>query len=56
MTLASKIGALLVIVFGSALIMIVIFCFTHPLATIVWLRRSALRLAGFRRAKVSTPV
>lgn len=55
MTLASKIGALLVTIVGSALIVIVILSFARPLATIVWLRRSALRRAGFRKTKVATP-
>jgi pimeloyl-ACP methyl ester carboxylesterase len=54
--LAIKILLLLVFAAVAALIVFFIFLFVRPLATIVWLRRNALRRAGLRKTKLTTTV
>jgi pimeloyl-ACP methyl ester carboxylesterase len=56
MGLAIKIVLLLVFAAVSALIVFSILFFLRPVATTVWLRRSALRRAGLRKAKLTTTV
>ena len=56
MGLAIKIVLLLVFAAVAALIVFFILFFLRPVATMVWLRRSALRRAGLRKTKVTTTV
>ena len=56
MGLAIKIVLLLVFAAVTALIVFFILFFSRPVATMVWLRRSALRRAGLRKTKVTTTV
>ena len=56
MGLAIKIVLLLVFAAVTALIVFFILFFLRPVATMVWLRRSALRRAGLRKTKVTTTV
>ena len=56
MGLAIKIVLLLVFVAVTALIVFLILFFLRPVATMVWLRRSALRRAGLRKTKLTTTV
>jgi len=56
MGLAIKIVLLLVFAAVTALIVFFILFFLRPVATMVWLRRSALRRAGFRKTKLTTTV
>lgn len=56
MGLAIKIVLLLVFAAVSALIVFSILFFLRPVATTVWLRRSALRRAGLRKTKLTTTV
>ena len=56
MGLAIKIVLLLVFAAVTALIVFVILFFIRPVAAMFWLRRSALRRAGLRKAKLSTTV
>jgi len=56
MGLAIKIVLLLVFAAVTALIVFFIFFFLRPVATMVWLRRSALRRAGLRKTKLTTTV
>ena len=56
MGLAIKIVLLLVFAAVTALIVFFILFFWRPVATMVWLRRSALRRAGLRKTKVTTTV
>ena len=56
MGLAIKIVLLLVFAAVTALIVFFILFFSRPVATMFWLRRSALRRAGLRKTKVTTTV
>jgi pimeloyl-ACP methyl ester carboxylesterase len=56
MGLAIKIVLVLVFAALTALIVFVILFFLRPIATMVWLRRDALRRAGLRKAKLTTTV
>jgi pimeloyl-ACP methyl ester carboxylesterase len=56
MGLAIKIVLLLVFAAVAALIVFFILFFLRPVATMVWLRRSALRRAGLRKTKLTTTV
>ncbi|MGC2514216.1 MAG: alpha/beta hydrolase [Terriglobales bacterium] len=56
MGLAIKIVLLLVFAAVSALIVFSILFFLRPVATMVWLRRSALRRAGLRKIRLTTTV
>ncbi|HLM83442.1 MAG TPA: alpha/beta fold hydrolase [Terriglobales bacterium] len=56
MGLAIKIVLLLVFAVVTALIVFFILFFLRPVATMFWLRRSALRRAGFRKTKLTTAV
>jgi pimeloyl-ACP methyl ester carboxylesterase len=56
MGLAIKIVLLLVFAAVTALIVFFILFFLRPVATMVWLRRSALRRAGLRKTKLTTTV
>jgi len=56
MGLAIKIVLLLVFAVVTALIVFFILFFLRPVATMFWLRRSALRRAGFRKTKLTTTV
>jgi pimeloyl-ACP methyl ester carboxylesterase len=56
MGLAIKIVLLLVFAAVSALIVFSILFFLRPVATTVWLRRSALRRAGLRKTRLTTTV
>src|ERR1039458_7652059 len=56
MGLAIKIVLLLVFAAVTALIVFFILFFLRPVATMVWLRRSALRRAGLRKTKITTTV
>ncbi len=56
MGLAIKIVALLVFTAVAALIVFSILFFLRPVATMFWLRRSALRRAGLRKTKLTTTV
>ncbi len=56
MGLAIKIVLLLVFAAVTALIVFVTFFVLRPIATTFWLRRSALRRAGFRKTKLTTAV
>jgi len=56
MGLASKLGLLLGCTVLGALLAFCILFFLRPLATTFWLRRSALRRAGFQKTKISTTV
>jgi pimeloyl-ACP methyl ester carboxylesterase len=56
MGLAIKIVLLLVFAAVTALIVFFILFFFRPIATTFWLRRSALRRAGFRKTKLTTTV
>ena len=56
MGLAIKIVLLLVSAAVTALIVFSILFFLRPLATTVWLRRSALRRAGLRKTKLTSTV
>src|SRR5208282_2710424 len=54
MGLAMKIALPLVFAAVAALIVLFILFFLRPIATTIWLRRSALRRAGLRKAKLTT--
>ena len=54
MGLAIKIVLLLVFAAVTALIVFLILFFLRPVATMFWLRRSALRRAGLRKTKLTT--
>ena len=54
MGLAIKTVLLLVSAAVTALIVFLILFFLRPVATMFWLRRSALRRAGFRKTKLTT--
>src|ERR1039457_6813353 len=56
MGLAIKFLLLLVFTAVTALIVFFILFFLRPIATMVWLRRSALRRAGLRKTKLTTTV
>jgi pimeloyl-ACP methyl ester carboxylesterase len=56
MGLAIKMVLLLVFAAVTALIVFFILFFLRPVATMVWLRRSALRRAGLRKTKITTTV
>jgi pimeloyl-ACP methyl ester carboxylesterase len=56
MGLAIKIVLLLVFAAVTALIVFFILFFLRPIATTVWLRRSALRRDGLRKTKLTTTV
>jgi len=56
MGLAFEVVLLLVLAVVAALIVFFILCFLRPIATTVWLRRSALRRAGLRKTKLTTTV
>jgi len=56
MGLAIKIVLLLILAAATALIVFVILFFLRPIATMVWLRRNALRRAGLRKTTVTTTV
>ena len=56
MGLAIKIVLLLVFAAVAALIVFFILFFLRPVATMVWLRRSALRRVGLRKTKITTTV
>ena len=56
MGLAIKIVLLLVFAAVTALIVFFILFFLRPVATMVWLRRSALRRVGLRKTKITTTV
>ena len=56
MGLAIKIVLLLVFAAVAALIVFFILFFLRPVATMFWLRRSALRRAGLRKTKLTTTV
>ena len=56
MGLAIKIVLLLFFAAVTALIVFFILFFLRPVATMFWLRRSALRRAGFRKTKLTTTV
>ncbi len=56
MGLAIKIVLLLVFAAVTGLIVFFILFFLRPVATMVWLRRSALRRAGLRKTKLMTTV
>ncbi len=56
MGLAINIVLLLVFAAVTALIVFFVLFFSRPVATMVWLRRSALRRAGLRKTKFTTTV
>jgi pimeloyl-ACP methyl ester carboxylesterase len=56
MGLAIKMVLLLVFAAVTALIVFFILFFLRPVATMVWLRRSALRRVGLRKTKITTTV
>jgi pimeloyl-ACP methyl ester carboxylesterase len=56
MGLAIKIVLLVVFAAVTALIVFFILFFSRPVATMFWLRRSALRRAGLRKTKLTTTV
>jgi pimeloyl-ACP methyl ester carboxylesterase len=56
MGLAITMGLLLVFAAFTALIVLFLLFFLRPVATTAWLRRNALRLAGFRKTRLTTTV
>jgi pimeloyl-ACP methyl ester carboxylesterase len=54
MSLAIKIVLSLILAVGLALIIFFVVFYLRPIATTFWLRRNALRRAGFRKIRVTT--